>query len=81
MISKGGAQQLRITPWACAKCTFVNPPGAGLCNMCADARERQQQEAADQALARSMPTSGAVDRVAAKLEVPLFETPTGWKVC
>ena len=26
-----------------------------------------------------MPTSGAVDRVAAKLGIPCFETPTGWK--
>ena len=26
-----------------------------------------------------MPTSGAVDRVAAKLGVPCYETPTGWK--
>jgi phosphoglucomutase len=30
-------------------------------------------------VARSMPTSGAVDRVAAKLNIPCFETPTGWK--
>ncbi|MGF1622669.1 MAG: alpha-D-glucose phosphate-specific phosphoglucomutase [Rhodomicrobiaceae bacterium] len=30
-------------------------------------------------IARSMPTSQAVDRVAAQLGVPLFETPTGWK--
>jgi len=30
-------------------------------------------------VARSMPTSGAADRVAAKLNVPCFETPTGWK--
>ena len=30
-------------------------------------------------IARSMPTSAAADRVAAKLGVPLFETPTGWK--
>jgi phosphoglucomutase len=30
-------------------------------------------------VARSMPTSGAVDRVAAKLGIPCFETPTGWK--
>ena len=29
--------------------------------------------------ARSMPTSGAVDRVAAKLGIECFETPTGWK--
>ena len=30
-------------------------------------------------VARSMPTSGAVDRVAAKLQIPCYETPTGWK--
>ncbi|GAB3128182.1 alpha-D-glucose phosphate-specific phosphoglucomutase [Novispirillum itersonii] len=30
-------------------------------------------------VARSMPTSGAADRVAARLGVPCFETPTGWK--
>ena len=30
-------------------------------------------------VARSMPTSGAVDRVAAKLGIRCFETPTGWK--
>lgn len=30
-------------------------------------------------VARSMPTSGAVDRVAKKLNIPCFETPTGWK--
>ncbi len=30
-------------------------------------------------IARSMPTSGAADRVAEKLKVGIFETPTGWK--
>ena len=30
-------------------------------------------------IARSMPTSGAADRVAAGLGIPLYETPTGWK--
>lgn len=30
-------------------------------------------------VARSMPTSAAVDRVAAALGIPSFETPTGWK--
>ena len=30
-------------------------------------------------IARSMPTSGAADRVAQVLGVPCFETPTGWK--
>jgi phosphoglucomutase len=30
-------------------------------------------------VARSMPTSQAVDRVAARLGIPCYETPTGWK--
>ena len=30
-------------------------------------------------VARSMPTSGAVDLVAQKLDIPFYETPTGWK--
>jgi phosphoglucomutase len=30
-------------------------------------------------VARSMPTSAALDRVARKLGIPCFETPTGWK--
>ena len=30
-------------------------------------------------VARSMPTSGAVDMVAKSLDIPCFETPTGWK--
>ena len=30
-------------------------------------------------IARSMPTSRAADRVAEKLGIPCFETPTGWK--
>lgn len=30
-------------------------------------------------IARSMPTSGAVDRVAKKLGLSCYETPTGWK--
>jgi len=30
-------------------------------------------------VARSMPTSGAVDRVAARLGIDCYETPTGWK--
>ncbi|WP_457797315.1 alpha-D-glucose phosphate-specific phosphoglucomutase [Methylocystis sp. S23] len=30
-------------------------------------------------IARSMPTSAAADRVAAKLGVDIYETPTGWK--
>jgi phosphoglucomutase len=30
-------------------------------------------------VARSMPTSAAVDRVAKQLDIPCYETPTGWK--
>jgi phosphoglucomutase len=30
-------------------------------------------------VARSMPTSAAVDRVAEQLHIPCYETPTGWK--
>jgi phosphoglucomutase len=30
-------------------------------------------------VARSMPTSTAVDRVAKELKIPCYETPTGWK--
>jgi phosphoglucomutase len=30
-------------------------------------------------IARSMPTSGAADRVAEALGIPCYETPTGWK--
>ncbi len=30
-------------------------------------------------IARSMPTSRAADKVAERLGIPLFETPTGWK--
>lgn len=30
-------------------------------------------------IARSMPTSAAADRVAAKLKIGMYETPTGWK--
>ncbi len=30
-------------------------------------------------IARSMPTSGAADRVAQKLGIGMYETPTGWK--
>ena len=32
-----------------------------------------------QGVARSMPTSMALDRVAEKLSLPCFEVPTGWK--
>lgn len=37
------------------------------------------QQGGLRSVARSMPTSGAVDRVAERLNLNLFETPTGWK--
>jgi phosphoglucomutase len=37
------------------------------------------QQGGLRSVARSMPTSGAVDLVAARLNLNLFETPTGWK--
>lgn len=37
------------------------------------------QQGGLKSVARSMPTSGAVDRVAERLNLNLFETPTGWK--
>jgi phosphoglucomutase len=37
------------------------------------------QQGGLKSVARSMPTSGAVDLVARKLNLRLFETPTGWK--
>ncbi|KAK6117558.1 hypothetical protein DH2020_048686 [Rehmannia glutinosa] len=36
-------------------------------------------KAGPKGLARSMPTSGALDRVAQKLNLPFYEVPTGWK--
>ena len=37
------------------------------------------QQGGLKSVARSMPTSGAVDLVAKRLNLRLFETPTGWK--
>jgi phosphoglucomutase len=37
------------------------------------------QQGGLKSVARSMPTSGAVDLVATRLNLNLFETPTGWK--
>jgi phosphoglucomutase len=38
-----------------------------------------EQQGGLKTVARSMPTSGAVDLVAKRLNLNLFETPTGWK--
>ncbi|KAI1883197.1 hypothetical protein AGOR_G00242730 [Albula goreensis] len=37
------------------------------------------QQTGVRGLARSMPTSGALDRVAKATQIQLYETPTGWK--
>ncbi len=57
---------------------FVSPSDS-LAMLAANAHLAPAYRAGIVGVARSMPTSGAVDRVAAKLGVPCFETPTGWK--
>jgi phosphoglucomutase len=57
---------------------FVSPSDS-LAILAANAHLAPAYRAGIAGVARSMPTSGAVDRVAAKLGVPCFETPTGWK--
>ncbi|WP_083748513.1 alpha-D-glucose phosphate-specific phosphoglucomutase [Pelomonas sp. KK5] len=55
------------------------PPSDSLAMLAANAHLAPAYAAGIAGVARSMPTSGAVDRVAQKLGVPCFETPTGWK--
>ncbi len=55
------------------------PPSDSLAMLAANAQLAPAYRKGIAGVARSMPTSGAVDRVAAKLGVPCFETPTGWK--
>ncbi|MBK7530629.1 alpha-D-glucose phosphate-specific phosphoglucomutase [Piscinibacter sp.] len=55
------------------------PPSDSLAMLAANAHLAPAYAKGIAGVARSMPTSGAVDRVAAKLGVPCFETPTGWK--
>lgn len=55
------------------------PPSDSLALLAAHAHCVPGYQAGIRGLARSMPTSRAVDRVAAKLGVPLHETPTGWR--
>jgi phosphoglucomutase len=54
-------------------------PGDSLALLAEHAREVPGYAAGLAGIARSMPTSRAVDRVAAALGVPCFETPTGWR--
>lgn len=54
-------------------------PSDSLAMLAANAHLAPAYRAGIAGVARSMPTSGAVDRVARALGVPCFETPTGWK--
>ena len=57
---------------------FVTPSDS-LAMLAADAHLAPGYAAGLTGIARSMPTSGAADRVAQGLGIPLYETPTGWK--
>jgi phosphoglucomutase len=57
---------------------FVTPSDS-LAIMAANARSIPAYAKGISGVARSMPTSQAVDRVAAALNLPCYETPTGWK--
>ena len=57
---------------------FVSPSDS-LAMLAANAHLAPAYRGGIAGVARSMPTSGAVDRVAARLGVPCYETPTGWK--
>jgi phosphoglucomutase len=54
-------------------------PSDSLAVLAANAQLAPGYAAGLKGVARSMPTSRAADRVAAKLGIPAFETPTGWK--
>ncbi len=57
---------------------FVNPSDS-LAVLAANAECVPAYSNGLQGVARSMPTSAAVDVVAKELDIPCFETPTGWK--
>ncbi|MEP2781917.1 MAG: alpha-D-glucose phosphate-specific phosphoglucomutase [Pseudoruegeria sp.] len=54
-------------------------PSDSLAVLCANAHLAPAYAKGLAGVARSMPTSAAADRVAAKLGITSFETPTGWK--
>jgi phosphoglucomutase len=60
------------------KGVFVTPSDS-LAMLAANAHLAPGYAAGLAGIARSMPTSQAADRVATKLGIPAFETPTGWK--
>ncbi|WP_288936896.1 alpha-D-glucose phosphate-specific phosphoglucomutase [uncultured Sphingomonas sp.] len=57
---------------------FVTPSDS-LAMLAANAHLAPGYAAGLKGIARSMPTSAAADRVADRLGIPAFETPTGWK--
>ncbi|WP_410000473.1 alpha-D-glucose phosphate-specific phosphoglucomutase [Mesorhizobium sp. SP-1A] len=57
---------------------FVTPSDS-LALLAANATVAPGYKAGLKGIARSMPTSGAADRVAEKLGIGMYETPTGWK--
>jgi phosphoglucomutase len=58
---------------------FFVTPSDSLAVIAANATLAPGYAAGIAGIARSMPTSAAADRVAHKLGVPCYETPTGWK--
>jgi len=58
---------------------FFVTPSDSLAVLAANAHLAPGYRAGLVGVARSMPTSRAVDRVAEELGIPCFETPTGWK--
>ncbi len=57
---------------------FITPSDS-LAMLAANAQLAPGYEKGLAGIARSMPTSGAADRVAEKLGIGIYETPTGWK--
>jgi len=58
---------------------FFVTPSDSLAIIAANAKLIPAYQQGLMGVARSMPTSGAVDRVAKKMNIPCYETPTGWK--
>jgi phosphoglucomutase len=58
---------------------FIVTPSDSLAVLAANAHLVPGYAAGLKGVARSMPTSAAVDRVAQALGIPCYETPTGWK--
>ena len=58
---------------------FFVTPSDSLAVLAANARLAPGYAAGLKGVARSMPTSRALDRVAQQLGIPCYETPTGWK--